>query len=64
MEITDEGFETSTNEGQFIISIEEETDFSPNGGYNFLSHKASSSLAMEDAKKLLKELEEFISTGR
>jgi len=64
MEIIDEGFETSTNEDLFIISIEEETDISLDGGYDFLSHKASCSLAMEDAKKLLKELEEFISTGR
>lgn len=54
--------ETTVEDGHFIISIEEESDWSTDGGYNFEMVTNTAALDKKEAEQLIKELNQFLST--
>ena len=62
MKLNSGEFETSVD-GEFAISITQESDCSSDGGYTFEDVTNSFSLDLTDAKHLLDELQHYIDHG-
>lgn len=53
---------TYVKDGEFVIAIEQESDFSTDGGYTFETITNSACLNKDDAKELIIKLNQFVLT--
>jgi hypothetical protein len=61
----DDSFETYINtEGHFVISISYESDISTDGGMSFEEVTNESSVSVDNAKKLICELQAYIDNKK
>lgn len=62
MKLNSGEFETQVENGLFHIAIDQESNYSDDGGYNFVDVTNVFELSKEEAKYLIDELNEFISS--
>ena len=62
MRLNDSEFTTAIDDGMFIISINQESDCSSDGGYTFEDVTNTFELNQQTARDLLNELKEYLGT--
>ena len=60
MRLNNKEFETSVNDGMFLIAINQESDCSLDGGYTFEDVKNVYGLNQQTARDLIDELKDYL----